>query len=299
MKAVVPAALQGARAERVARELFDLSRGSVRRLCEAGRVRVAGRRVKKGDALRAGDEVELVGGSAWLVPDPSTSVPILVESPSVLVVNKPGGMPCHPLVPGEGGTLVDVLVARYPEIATASADAREAGLVHRLDTDTSGCVGVARDPATWRALRDAFDAGTVEKVYLALVWGRVEHTLVTDAAIDHDPGDARRMTIGAGRAAHTRADPVVAGPSDGRPVVSLVRVVADRGRRHQVRVHLASLGHPLVGDVLYGGAGVPGLAGHALHAWELALPHIPRARAPVPTPFAAAAAALGCPVPVL
>jgi 23S rRNA pseudouridine1911/1915/1917 synthase len=296
MKEIVPAALDGARAELAVRSLFDLPRGAVRRLCDAGRVRVDGKRAKKGDPVRAGDVVELIGGSAWLAPAPELTIPILFESDELLVVDKPRGVPCHPLVPGEGGTLVDALVTRFPEIALASDDPREAGLVHRLDTDTSGCTAIARTRAAFHRLRAAFDHGDVHKRYLALVQGRVEDVLVIDDVIAHDPRDPRRMSAGldGGRDARTRVEPLTIGPQ-----ASAVRIEADRGRRHQVRVHLAARGHPLVGDALYGATlEAPGVAGHALHASELSLPGAGSALvhvvAPVPAELVAAAAALGC-----
>jgi 23S rRNA pseudouridine1911/1915/1917 synthase len=256
----------------------DVPRNAARRLCEAGRVALDGKRAKAGDRVRAHAVLALGGGGDWLVPVHTPVVPVLWQGPGLVVVHKPAGIPCHPLVPGEGGTVVDHVVAQFPEIATASPHAREAGLVHRLDTDTSGCLAIARDRATHARVRALFDDGTVNKRYLALVHGAVTAPLTVDAPIAHDPADPRRMLCGpdvaGGKSARTHAVPLHA-----RGAHTLVEVDADRGRRHQVRVHLAHAGHPLVGDVLYGGTGE---GGHALHAWTLAIPGFPAVTAPPP-----------------
>ena len=287
----VPEALAGARADRTVALLLDVPVNAARRLIAAGRVRVRGRRVQKGDAVEAGDDVEIAGAGAWLVPGPDV-VPRLFVDEHVIVVDKPAGMPCHPLVPGEGGTVVDALIAIFPEIARASEDPREAGLVHRLDTGTSGCLALARDPATWRALRAAFADDLVDKRYLALVHGAPARATVLDA-VAHDPADPRRMRIDpGGRPARTEIVPLSATPD-----FALVDVRAHGGRRHQVRVHLASRGHPLVGDVLYGAPAADDAPWHLLHASALALPGGARALARPPPAFAAAAGARGLGVP--
>ena len=296
----IPDALDGARADRAVAQLLDVGVSAARRLMLARRVRMNGRLVKKGELVHAGDIVVLEGSGAWLVPSldgASALVPLYVDE-HVIIVDKPAGMPCHPLVPGEGGTVVDALAMSFPEIAAASLDPREAGLVHRLDTGTSGCLAIARDRARWLALREAFASGVVVKRYLALVHGRVEQPIVIDTHLVHDARDRRRMRLasaGEEGAQHcqTRARTVAVGAGH-----ALVEVEAHGGRRHQVRAHLAASGHPLVGDVLYGaqGGGDPAgadVAWHLLHASALGLPGLPVLTAPVPPAFRDACARRG------
>jgi 23S rRNA pseudouridine1911/1915/1917 synthase len=300
----VPGALAGARADRALAELLELPVGAVRRLLVARRLRIDGRVPKKGDAVRAGAVITLESPAlhpgGWLVAAPAgdaddaAALPVLYQDAGVIIVDKPAGVPSHPLLPGEGGTVVDKLAVRYPEIAAASDEAREAGLVHRLDTGTSGCLAVARDRESWRALRAAFSQGAVDKGYRALVHGRVQGPLEIDGAIAHDPADARRMVIAPGGLAAgpgpavTTVAPLLVGPAH-----TLVSVTAAGGRRHQVRVHLASAGHPLVGDVLYGAPEAGDVPWHLLHAASLGLPGRPVVHAPLPAPFRAACEARG------
>ena len=135
---MIPEALHGARVDRALASLFDLSVNATRRLIEKNRVRIDGKRVKKGDVVARGAVVFLEGTGEWLVPaQPAEAVSVLFADARVIVVEKPAGMACHPLVPGEGGTVVDALALSYPEIKTATDEPREGGLVHRLDTGTS------------------------------------------------------------------------------------------------------------------------------------------------------------------
>lgn len=233
----------------------------------AGAVRVNGKRARKGDAVAAGDvlEIEATGELAPL-PEPEAPLITIFEDAWLLALDKPAGQPSHPLRAGERGTLANALVARYPECAAASADPREAGLAHRLDTGTTGLVLAARSRAVWQRLRETFRARAVRKEYLALVSGRVDEAFTIDLPIEHDRarGGAR---AGEGLEAVTHVTPE-------RHVGerTLVRCVAETGRIHQVRVHLAARGHPLVGDTRYGGEAAP-ITGHFLHAAVLELTH--------------------------
>ena len=286
----VPPALHGARVDRALAELMDLPVAAARRLLEAGRVRVDGGRRKKGELVRAGEVVTLEGGGRWLVPAPDPRVAVLLLEAELMVADKPAGIPCHPLVPGEGGTVVDALAALHPEIEAASPEEpREAGLAHRLDTGTSGCLVVARTPDAWRALRAAFSSDEVEKRYLALVEGALEGATVVASPIAHDPADARRMRADpSGRPARSEIRPVHVGA-----LASLVEVTMHGGRRHQVRVHLATLGHPIVGDTLYGAAAADDAPAPLLHARALALPGRALVTAPLPVVLLRAARARG------
>lgn len=292
----VPPALDGARVDRALAELFELPVAAARRLLEAGRARVDGARRKKGDAVRAGAALVLEGGGRWLVPAADPHVRVLHLEPELIVVDKPAGMPCHPLVPGEGGTVVDALALLHPEIEGASPEEpREAGLVHRLDTGTSGALVVARSPASWRALRAAFSSDEVEKRYLALVEGALAGATVVGVPIGHDPADPRRMRADpGGRPASSEVRPV-----ESNATASLVEVTMHGGRRHQVRLHLAALGHPIVGDELYGAAAADDAPWPLLHALTLTLPGHAPVTAPLPEALVRAARARGLAVRVI
>lgn len=293
----VPAGLDGVRADRALAALLDVGVNAARRLMQARRVRIDGRLASKGDLVRAGSNVVLEGGGAWLVPARAPALAPLLVDAHVVIVDKPAGMPCHPLVPGEGGTVVDALAAAYPEIATASPDAREAGLVHRLDTGTSGCLAVARDRASWGALREAFSSGGVVKRYLALVEGNVQQRLVIESPLVHDAGDRRRMRLALAGDVGAQDCATVAFAVARGAGHTLVEVEARGGRRHQVRAHLAGAGHPLVGDALYGAPDSPDCPWHLLHASALGLPGRDVVLAPLPRAFREAAARRGLAVP--
>ena len=254
--------------------LAPASRRLVHALIAEGAVRVNGRRAAKGLRLRPGDRVTLPALPPAIAPEPGLALPVVHEDDALVAVVKPGGMPSHALDPRQRGTAAAFLVARYPEMA-AVGDPLAAGLVHRLDTGTSGLLVAARTASAHAALRDALRRHAVEKRYLAVVSGRaggLDRRRV-DVPLAHDPGDRRRMTAATlGRRAW-RAETwleVVTVAADR----SLVQATIRTGVTHQIRAHLAHLGHPVVGDVIYGGAS-PELAPgrHALHAAALALPH--------------------------
>ncbi|OGQ13051.1 MAG: hypothetical protein A2138_14545 [Deltaproteobacteria bacterium RBG_16_71_12] len=286
----MPGDLDGARLDRAVSVLFDVPVAAARRLVAARRVLVDERRRRKGDTVRAGQTVLVEGPGRWLAPAPDPRLRVLFNDAELIVVDKPAGVPCHPLIPGEGGTVVDALAALFPEIERASPEApREAGLVHRLDTGTSGCLAVARSEKAWRELRAAFATDAVLKRYQALVHGQVVGERVVEARVAHDPADPRRMRVDpAGRPATSVVRALVSGAD-----VSLVEVVMHGGRRHQLRVHLASLGHPIVGDALYGAPRAADMVWPLLHARSLELPGRARVQAPLPAALFAAAAARG------
>ncbi len=259
----VPPDLDDSRVDRAVATLFALPTATARRLCELGRVRIDGRKASKGDRTKAGAVVVVVGAD-WFVAGAAAAV-ILHKGPELIVVDKPAGAPCHPLVPGEGNTVADALVALFPELRWAALEEREGGLLHRLDTGTSGCLAFARNRQAWTRLRQGFD--DVDKTYLALVQGDCGPAVV-EKALAPDPSDARRMRVDvAGRPARTEIKPLAT-----TTTASLVQLQLHGGRRHQLRVHLAWLGHPLIGDRLYDPASGPGDVAFLLHAWRLQVP---------------------------
>ncbi|MDH3485574.1 MAG: RluA family pseudouridine synthase [Myxococcales bacterium] len=265
----------GARLDVVlARRAPGLSRGRVKALFALGEVRLNGRRAKKSALVATGDRVTLesLPGPAdfHATPDPALDIDVVVERGGYVVVEKPSGVPSHPLREGELGTLAGALVARYPEMRGVGYRKREPGILHRLDNDTSGLMLAARDQSTFEALREQLQAGEIEKRYVARCAGIVVAPQIIDAPIANDPRDRRKVRVCRdpreikrldAQPAYTeilRSEPDEAG--------SCVEVRANDARRHQVRVHLASIGHPLVGDTLYGGPTLPGLDRHFLHA---------------------------------
>ena len=229
-----------------------VSRGSLRRLLDAGRVIVGGAPGSKGHRLRAEDTIELLISTLDERPLPQAELPleVIAISPALVVLNKPEGPATHPLVPGERDTLANALVAHYPECANASPRAREAGFVHRLDWSTSGVLVAARTRAAYHKLRELFGASQVRKEYLALVYGALNRPQIIDRALEPVPGDRRKMQTCADSTLGQRALSIIE-PLAVLAETSLVRVQCSTGRRHQVRVHLAAVGHPLVGDDLY------------------------------------------------
>jgi len=256
-----------------------MSRARARRLAAEGKIQVNGRPARKGRTLVAGDNVLLteVPSSPRFdaLPDPSLTLEVLHEDAHLVVVNKPAGVPTHPLRADEVGTVANALVARYPEMAGVGYATREPGVLHRLDIGTSGALLAARDTQTFDVLREALRRGRVDKRYLALCRGAVDVPTVIEAPIDADPGDRRRVRVhpkgeAPPGARHARTEVVT---SEAGEAYSAVILRARTGARHQVRAHLAFAGHPLAGDVLYGGPVIPGLSHHFLHALSISLSH--------------------------
>ena len=245
---------------------FASSRRVAQELVERGLVRINGRRSKKSEIVGAEDRVEVAATNRRAVIEPNADLPLEVihEDAAVIVVNKPGGMPCHPLNADEHETVMNAVVARFPEIATVGEKPLEGGLLHRLDNGTSGALLIARNRGTFDKLRDAIRAGRIARRYEALVAGALERKTEIDTPIAHHAKNARKMIVGdpasgnskrAGRAAMTLVEPI-------RRVgeFTLLSIAPKTGSRHQIRVHLASIAHPIVGDTLYGGPASDSLA---------------------------------------
>jgi len=276
---IVEGAAAGARLDVFLRDrLSGFGRAAVRRLLEEGRVRVDARRASGSDKVEAGQRVTIRGElSVAALPDPNAPLSLVYEDAACVVANKPAGMPTHPLAPGELGTLASALLARFPEMTGFGYSAREPGIVHRLDTDTSGLVLAARTRAAFDGLRAQLEAGAIDKRYLALCQGTPDASMI--AVVQ------RAALVAHGARVHVQLDESLA-RVDALPIateivrvisvhggLSLIEARAHRARRHQVRAHLAALGHPIAGDALYGGPSAPQLARHFLHASALAFAH--------------------------
>lgn len=263
-------------------ELAGFSRAQVRNLLQDGRVRLNGKRVTTGVHLSPGDAVTVHATQVpQKVPVGQSNLPLDVvhEDDALIFVNKPAGMPCAPLRPDGTGTLANALVARYPELRGVGPNSLEAGLLWRLDNETSGLLAVAHKADAFAALRQQQDASAIAKTYVALVRGEiVSPEGVVDIPIAHDAQDKTRM-----RAVRSPAEAVQmkARPATTHFVVrqrlagfTLVACEIHRGARHQIRVHLASLGTPICGDALYDPRWQQRPAPrHFLHAEEVQLVH--------------------------
>jgi 23S rRNA pseudouridine1911/1915/1917 synthase len=278
---VVPTSLDGARLDKaIAQLLPELSRARIKRAIELGAVRVNGRRLAKGGTVGDGDALRIdvaPVADAPAVVTVGAPLKVVYESAEVVVVDKPPGQPTAPLRPGETGTLVNALLGRYPELVPAGPDtfvghgAREPGIIHRLDTETSGVVVVARSASAFAVLKTALKDGRLDKRYLLVC---AEQGLPDEGSIEfplaNHPKDQRRVYA----CVHPR-DVVRYEPRSAitrykvlqrAGAWALVEVRVEKALRHQIRAHFAAIGHPLAGDELYGGVVIRALGRHALHA---------------------------------
>jgi 23S rRNA pseudouridine1911/1915/1917 synthase len=262
----VPADGAGQRLDQfVASQLEGVSRSRVQMLMDQGDVLVNGEREKASLKLRGGERITVTGEPH---PAPLKAVAedipldVVFEDADLAVVNKPAGMMVHA---GSGqnedarslGTLVNALLFRFKKLSSTGGELRP-GIVHRLDKDTSGLIVVAKNDRTHAALGEMFSNRQIKKTYIALVQGSVERARGTiNAGVGRDPVRRTRMTTQPTENARTAVShfEVVRRLSNRFGKFTLVRVRIETGRTHQIRVHMASIGHPVVGDTLYGGSG--------------------------------------------
>jgi 23S rRNA pseudouridine1911/1915/1917 synthase len=270
----VPAALAGERVDRAVALVTGWSRADVAVLVEEGAVLVDGQPVAKSRRLAEGEEVEVEGEpEADRPPEPEpVDFTVVHADEDVVVLSKPAGLVVHPGAGHETGTLASGLLHRFPEVA-AVGDPMRPGIVHRLDRDTSGLMVVALSPRAYDGLTAALAARALERRYLALAWGRFDaHRGTIDAPIGRSATRRTRMAVReAGKDARTGYE--VQSQFE-HPVCALVECKLETGRTHQIRVHLAAIGHPIVGDGTYSGDRNPLRPGRPfLHAHALALTH--------------------------
>jgi 23S rRNA pseudouridine1911/1915/1917 synthase len=288
----------GARLDRfLAGRVPSLSRTRLKHLILAGAVRMASRPVEDpGHRLKAGDRITL------RVPPPAPAKPaaeaialrVVHEDADVIVIDKPAGLVVHPAAGNRTGTLVNALLAHCGDSLSGIGGEKRPGIVHRLDKDTSGLLVAAKTDRAHRALAAQFAdhgrSGDLERAYLALVWSVPKPAQGTiDAPIGRDPRSRVRMAVRTGgrRAVTHFAVRATYNGADGKPIASLVECRLETGRTHQIRVHMARLGHPLLGDSVYGAgfrskegrlpatvrAAVAALGRQALHAYRLGFSH--------------------------
>jgi len=286
----VTAALHGQRLDKVLTSLVpELSRSYLQQLLEQGWVQRNNHTcTKSAQKVQAGDTLAITirptPQSQAFTPE-TMSLDVVHEDEHLLILNKPAGLVVHPAPGHWSGTLLNGLLGRYPQ----SVDVPRAGIVHRLDKDTSGLMVVARTRLVMDALVGMIAAHQVSRQYLALAWGAWQGVMQrsVQSPIGRDPRNRLRMAVvelqrHAGKAAHTDIDML-----DSSPEMSWVHCTLHTGRTHQIRVHMASIGHPLVADALYGGAPGAGMERQALHAFRLAFVH----------PISGAALTLQAPLP--
>lgn len=279
---VVPPWQAGERLDRTLARWLGISGHEAREALLRGIVRVNGHRARKGDPVRGGDRLTVTGevGPAAALPDPSLDLRILHLDVLLVGIDKPAGVPSQPLQREERGTVANFLVARFPEMAHLGGNPLDAGLVHRLDIDTSGVLLAARTQPALEHLRQQFRERRVEKEYLALVAGDVvaEGEIRVPLVHDADPGRMRPARTGAGEMG--REAVTFYAPRERLGPLTLVAVRIETGVMHQIRVHLASIGHPVLGDRLYGGLHATAAPRQMLHASRLVVTH-PASGAPV------------------
>jgi len=273
----VPDGLDGERLDSALARLFGLSRTRAAELISDGSVLVGGRPAAKSDRVPAGEWLDVTlpppPVTAQPPPEPVPGLTVVYEDADIVVVDKPPGVAAHPTPGWTGPTVLQGLLAAGHSIATSGAAERQ-GIVHRLDANTSGLMVLAKSERAYSALKRAFRDREVDKIYHALVQGHPDPLRGTvDAPIGRHPsGDGRFAVVAGGRPSVTHYDTLEAFRA-----ASLAEIILETGRTHQIRVHMAAIRHPCVGDRLYGAD--PVLAAHLgltrqwLHAVRLGFAH--------------------------
>jgi 23S rRNA pseudouridine1911/1915/1917 synthase len=276
----------------LAKRLPEFSRSRLQQLIRDGFVRLNNSTSRPRQIVRGGDRIELTEPPLEKIETLPEPIPleILFEDDDLIVINKPAGLVVHPGAGHREHTLVNAVLNHCATLSGIGGKERP-GIVHRLDKETSGCVVVAKNDATHRDLSKQFAARTVEKIYLALVAGKLRKPAgVIEERIGRHPVDRKRMSATTLRGRAARTEYRVVRSSD---QASLIECRLHSGRTHQIRVHLHHLGHPVLGDKVYAPRLAKDFPRQVLHAWKLGFRH-PRTEewknfeAPLPDDFAAA-----------
>jgi len=256
----------------LAERLPEYSRSRLQQLIRSGFVRLNGGASRPRQIVRAGDKIDLIEPPPEKVDIRPEAIPldVLFEDDDLIVINKPAGMTVHPGAGQREHTLVNALLSHCTTLSGIGGKERP-GIVHRLDKETSGCLVVAKNDMAHRELSKQFAARKVEKIYLALVAGKLRKPAgVIDEKIGRHPVDRKRMQVSSHRGRTARTEYRVIRSSD---AASLIECRLHSGRTHQIRVHLHHLGYPVLGDRVYAPRFAKNFPRQMLHAWKLGFRH--------------------------
>ncbi len=277
--------------------LPELSRSRIQQLIRSGSVRLNGAITRPHQIVRTGDQIELTNPPPEKIETRPEAIPleILFEDDDLIVINKPAGMTVHPGAGHHEHTLVNALLHHCSTLSGIGGKERP-GIVHRLDKETSGCLVAAKNDIAHRELSKQFATRTVEKIYLALVAGKLrKQTGVIEEKIGRHPVQRKRMSVSSPRGREARTEYRVLRLNE---QASLIECRLHSGRTHQIRVHLHHLGHPVLGDKIYGLRFAKNFPRQMLHAWKLGFRHTRTGErknfeAPLPDDFEQAIALTG------
>jgi 23S rRNA pseudouridine1911/1915/1917 synthase len=256
----------------LANKLPEYSRSRLQQLVRTGFVRLNGATTRPRHLVRSGDKIELTETPLEKIDNQPEPIPleVLFEDKDIIVINKPPGLVVHPGAGHRQHTLVNALLSHCPTLSGIGGKERP-GIVHRLDKETSGCLVVAKNDWAHRELSRQFAERRVEKIYLALVAGKLRKEAgVIEEKIGRHPVHRQRMSVASARGRPAKTDYRVVCSGD---QASLVECRLYSGRTHQIRVHLHHLGHPVLGDKVYAAHLAKNFPRHMLHAWKLGFRH--------------------------